>query len=809
MAIPMGEERDDDPRTYEARWRARWQADGLDRTDLDGATRPYYNLMMFPYPSAEGLHVGNTYAYTGADIHGRFQRLQGRDVFEPIGFDAFGIHSENYAIQVGRHPMELVRQNVARFRSQLERLGAQFDWSRAVDTTDPGYYRWTQWLFLQLWKGDLAYRATRAVKWCPKDLTVLADEQVLADGTCERCGTVVLERELEQWFLRITRYAERLLKGLDHLDWSASTVLAQRNWIGRSEGAYLDFPVDGEAPLQVFTTRPDTIFGATFMVLAPDHPRTLELTDPACREAVVAYIEEAERRRIAGQHAEEGPTRGVRLGRDTRHPLTGAALPLYAAEYVLSGYGTGAIMAVPGHDERDHAFARAFGLPIVEVVRGAQDVDAAAHVGQGVLVNSAEFTGTIAPDPARERVVAALEARGLARRAVQFKLRDWGISRQRYWGPPIPAVHCPTCGAVPVPESQLPVLLPFVEAFRPLGTGASPLAAVPAFVNTTCPRCGEPARRETDVSDTFLDSSWYFLRYPSADREDVAFAPEATRRWLPVDTYIGGNEHAVLHLMYARFVSMALHDLGWLDFEEPFVRFRAHGMIVREGAKMSKSRGNVVNPDAYMDRFGTDAFRLYLMFMGPFDEGGDFRDQSINGPSRFLALCLRLQRRVAAVPEPPELARARHACIQKVTLDTPQLKYNTAIAALMTYAKVLRDHPGPLPRASLDTLAQLLAPYAPHTAEELWSRLGGPYSVHRQPWPTFDPALLIDEQATVIVAIDGRRRDQLEVPAGTSAAELERLALALPRVVAHLAGRRPVRVVVVPDRQVNLVLPGA
>ncbi|HVA21426.1 MAG TPA: leucine--tRNA ligase [Candidatus Micrarchaeia archaeon] len=799
---------DDDPQVYEPKWRARWRAEGLDRTDLAGASRPYYNLMMFPYPSAEGLHVGNMYAFTGADIHGRFQRLQGCDVFEPIGFDAFGIHSENHAILVGRHPQELVRQNVARFRRQLERLGAMFDWSASVDTTDPRYYRWTQWLFLQLWKADLAYRATRRVKWCPQDLTVLADEQVLGDGTCERCGSLVLERELEQWFLRISRFTERLLRGLDRLDWSESTARAQRNWIGRSEGAHIDFPIDGAEPLRVFTTRPDTVFGATFMVLAPDHPRTEELTCPERREAVLAYLAEAERRRVAGQHLEGGPVRGVALGRSARHPLTGAEVPLFSAEYVLSGYGTGAIMAVPGHDERDHAFAIAFGLPIVEVVRGDGDVAGAAHVGRGVLVNSGDFSGIGAPDPARARLVAALEARGVGSGAVRYKLRDWGISRQRYWGPPIPAVHCPSCGPVPVPETELPVLLPYVEAFRPLGTGASPLAAATEFVDTTCPRCGEPARRETDVSDTFLDSSWYFLRYPSADRDDVAFDRELTRRWLPVDSYIGGNEHAVLHLLYSRFVTMALHDLGWLDFEEPFTRFRAHGMIVSQGAKMSKSRGNVVNPDAYMDRYGTDAFRLYLMFMGPFDEGGDFRDQSIHGPSRFLGLCFRLLARAADLPEPALLARARHACIQKVTQDTPQLKYNTAIAALMTYANVLRDHQGALPRVSLTTLAQLLAPYAPHTAEELWARLGGPFSVHRQLWPRFDPGLLVEAAVTVVVAVNGRKRDRMVVAPGTAAGELERRALELPRIAALLDGRPPARVVVVPDRQVNLVLPG-
>ena len=795
-----------DHQAIEAKWQRRWEETGLNRLDLGAAPQPYFNLMMFPYPSAEGLHVGNMYAFTGADTHGRFQRMQGLDVFEPIGFDAFGIHSENFALQVNRHPTELVAANIRNFRRQLHRLGAQFDWSRTVETTDPAYYRWTQWLFLTLWKGGLAYRARRNVKWCPQDLTVLADEQVMADGTCERCGAEVVERELEQWFLRTSNYAERLLGNLDHLDWSESTKLLQRHWIGRSEGALLDFPIDGAAPLRVFTTRADTVFGATFMVVAPDHSRTMELASPERRQQVANFVAEAARRRIAGVRESEGSTRGIALGRSARHPLTGRELPIYAAEYVLSGYGEGAIMAVPAHDARDHAFALAHGLPVVQVVSG--EPASGPHTGRGTLVNSGDFDGLAAPDPARELIVAAISERGLGRPRVTYRLRDWGISRQRYWGPPIPAIHCPVDGAVPVPEDQLPVLLPFIKDFRPLGTGESPLSRDANFLHTTCPVCGGPARRETDVSDTFLDSSWYHLRYPSTHRQDVAFDPELTRRWLPVDTYIGGNEHAVLHLLYSRFVAMALHDLGYLDFEEPFIRFRAHGMIIKDGAKMSKSRGNVVVPDDYIDRFGADAFRLYLMAMGPFSEGGDFRDTGINGPYRFLVQVFRLAERVAAVSEPADLAAARHRCIQKVTEDTPQLKYNTAIAELMKYAKRLRDLEGPVPKVALTTLALLLAPYCPHAAEELWERLGMTFSVHQQPWPKADPELLREDHVVVVVSVDGRKRDQMTVPRGTSREELERLAFSSARVNAFLDGRSVGRVVVVQDKQVNLVLAG-
>ena len=798
-----------DHRAIEAKWRQRWRDSRIYEPDLISSEEPYYNLMMFPYPSAEGLHVGNMYAFSGADAHGRFQRMQGRQVFEPMGFDAFGIHSENFALKVGRHPSDLIAGNIANFRRQLEQLGGQFDWSKTVETTDPRYYRWTQWLFLTLWKGGLAYRARRNVKWCPADLTVLADEQVMGDGTCERCGTLVVERELEQWFLRISAYTEKLLANLDWLDWSDSTKLLQRHWIGRSEGAHIDFPIDGQEPLRVFTTRPDTVFGATFMVLAPDHPRTLALAAPEQRARVATYVGEAARRRIAGVREDGERPGGVALGRIARHPLTGAEIPLYTAEYVLSGYGTGAIMAVPAHDQRDHTFASAFGLPIIPVVSG-QDSDG-AHSGAGVLMNSGHFDGLGAPDPAREVVVAALTELGLGQRQVTYKLRDWGISRQRYWGPPIPAVHCPVDGAVPVPESELPVLLPYIEDFRPLGTGESPLARDPDFYNTTCPHCGGPAKRETDVSDNFLDSAWYYLRYPSADRDDLAFDPEITRRWLPVDTYIGGNEHAVLHLLYSRFIAMALHDLGYVDFEEPFQRFRAHGMITKDGAKMSKSRGNVVVPDEYVDRFGADAFRLYLLSMGPFSEGGDFRDTGINGPQRFLNHVFRLLAQMEAngspEREPLALARARHRCIRDVTRDTPELKYNTAIAAMMTFVKHLQAAAPPVPRPAMETLALLLAPFCPHAAEEIWERLGNHYSVHQQPWPTLDESMLAQDQVVVVISINGKKRDQMEVPPGLSNAELERMALRSERVQKLLGGALPQKVFVVPDRQVNLVAP--
>ncbi len=617
-----------DPRRVERHWQGAWARTGIYETDLPGAQRPFYNLMMFPYPSAEGLHVGNLYAFTGADIYGRFMAMRGLDVFEPMGFDAFGIHSENFAITRGVHPRELTAQNVARFReTQLKRSGCRFAWSHEVDSTDPGYYRWTQWLFLQLFKAGLAVRKQAPVNWCPTDKTVLADEQVI-DGRCERCDAVVIQRELEQWFLRITAYADRLLNNLDRLDWSDRVKTAQRAWIGRSEGLQFALAVAGhpEARVEVFTTRPDTVFGVTYVVLAPEHPLVEQLTTGDYRPEVETYRAQTRTKsELERQQAARAKT-GVFLGSYAINPANDAHVPIWIADYVLASYGTGAIMAVPAHDERDWDFATAFGLPIRQVVAppaGAHAAPEHAFVEDGALVASGPFTGQSSRQ-AGERIGQWFEERGVGRRTVHYRLRDWLVSRQRYWGPPIPIVYCPRCGVVPVPDEQLPVELPEVADWLPRGTGASPLAAVPSFVNIACPTCGGPARRETDVSDNFLDSAWYFLRYPSTAFDDRPFDPELTAKWLPVDMYIGGAEHAVLHLLYGRFITMALHDLGHVPFEEPFTRFRAHGLLVKDRAKMSKSRGNVVNPDTYIDRLGADTLRMYLVFVGPYEQGGQF-----------------------------------------------------------------------------------------------------------------------------------------------------------------------------------------
>ena len=653
-----------DPIAIEARWQAWWEENGTNEPDLDAAERPFFNLMMYPYPSAEGLHVGNLYAFTGADIYGRFRRLRGDDVFEPIGYDAFGIHSENHALKVDTHPMELIPSNIRNFERMLRAAGLMTDWSRTVDTTDPRYYKWTQWIFVQLFRAGLAEKKEAAVNWCPQCQTVLANEQVIA-GLCERCDAAVEQRMLSQWFFRITEYAQRLLDNLDWIDWSETTKTAQRNWIGRSDGARLHFPLSGAEGgsdaegdsdaadrIEVFTTRPDTLFGATFMVLAPEHPLVERLTTDERRAEVEAYVRAAAAvDLVERQKTDDRDKTGVFTGGYARNPATGEDIPVWVADYVLMDYGTGAIMAVPGHDQRDFDFARQFGLSIVQVVCsraalpegadpagiGGGEAEAAfvEHTADEMLVNSGRFSGMEA-DAGGRAITQWLAERGLAAAEVNYRLHDWCISRQRYWGPPIPIIYCDSCGPQAVPEEDLPVVLPYVEDFRPTATGVSPLARDPEFYTAVCPACGADARRETDVSDTFLDSGWYFLRYPSTEFDDRPFDPERTRKWLPVSSYIGGEEHSVLHLLYSRFLTMVLHDLGHLEFEEPYDRFRKHGLLIRDGAKISKSRGNVILPDEYIARFGADTFRMYLMFLGPFQRGGDFRDSGLAGPERFL-----------------------------------------------------------------------------------------------------------------------------------------------------------------------------
>ncbi|HEV8064130.1 MAG TPA: class I tRNA ligase family protein [Acidimicrobiales bacterium] len=702
----------------EARWRERWQCDALYQLDLESvdAANVFYNLVEFPYPSAEGLHVGHIFKYSGVDAFGRYQQMRGRAVFQPIGFDAFGIHTENFALKVGEHPMPLTKRTTEAFRGQLSRGGMGWDWSRAINTSEPDYYRWTQWILARLFEAGLMYQAEAPVLWCPSCLTVLAREQTEnAGGTavCERCGTGVVEREMRQWFLRMTAYAERLLDGLDSLDWPERAKRLQRQWIGRSEGVEIDF-----GDLTVFTTRPDTLPCVTFLAVPAGHPAA-------------------------------GSTRP--------HPLTGMPVPVLAADYVIESYGTGAVMGVPAHDERDQRFASQQGLP----------------------VSSAEL-------------LAASEAAGVGRPVVRYRMRDWLISRQRYWGPPIPIVHCQVCGPKAVPEEDLPVLLPYVEDFRPTGTGLSPLASVPEFVDTTCPGCGRPARRETDVSDTFVDSSWYFLRYPSNEFSDRPWDAGRTSSLLPVDFYAGGPEHVQRHHLYARFVTMALHDLGLVGFEEPFPRIRLGGLIIKAGAKMSKSRGNVVGPDDYSSVHGSDVLRCALLFTCPWEAGGDFHDNTIAGIERFFGRAWKTITAPAVEGGGPEPLLER--TILAVGEAIEKLSFNVGLARLMELA------PTCVTDRSKKTFVKLLAPFAPHLAEELWERLGQPYSVHTSPWPVADLAVLGSAPYQIIVQVDGKVRARIEVE--PSAAEPDLVASALAAVG---SGLRPKRVVVVPGRLVNLV----
>jgi leucyl-tRNA synthetase len=750
------------------------------------------------------------------------------DVFQPIGFDAFGIHSENHALKVGIHPTELIPANIANFTRQLERAGLMVDWSRTVDTTHPSYYKWTQWVFLQLLKRGLAFKKKAAVNWCPNDKTVLANEQV-ENGRCERCGALVEQRLLEQWFFRITDYADRLLGNLDGLDWSHTTKTAQRSWIGRSEGAEIRFQVlnpledagsaavhvtaetgSGMHEVRVFTTRPDTIFGATYVVVAPEHPLLDAVTSFEQREAVAEYRALSSRQDLIARKTNKEKT-GVFTGSYAVNPATGDMMPVWTADYVLMEYGTGAIMAVPGHDERDFEFAKKFDLPIKRVVVGPDDTprtplhEAYVDDGRARLCNSQQFD-EIPVDDAKRMVTDWLESKHAAKGVVNYRLHDWCISRQRYWGPPIPVIYCDGCGTVPVPEKDLPVLLPNIPDFKPDDSGVSPLARHEEWYRVPCPTCGKPARRETDVSDTFLDSGWYFLRYPSVGRDDVAFDAAITNKWLPVNSYIGGNEHAVLHLLYSRFLTMVLHDAGHVGFDEPFTKFRAHGLIIRDGAKMSKSKGNVVNPDDYIDGWGADTFRTYLMFLGPFEEGGDFRDAGISGVKSFLGRLWISVRNAHTNGEPDrEVMRKLHQTIRKVGEDIPKLSYNTSIAAMMEYMNVVRRGERVAHRDEVEPVVKLVAPFAPHIAEELWEMLGNDTSVFDSAWPMYDATLASQETVTIAVQVGGKTRGTVAVAPDAGEAAVLAAVMADPAIAKFITGT-PKKVIFVPKRLLNVVL---
>jgi len=811
------------PAEIERKWQEHWEAEHAFHAPDDSPKPKFYNLMMFPYPSGD-LHIGHWYNASGVDTYGRFMRMRGYNVMQPMGFDAFGLPAENAAIERNIQPREWTLANIARMRQQLRRMGAIWDWDREVITCLPDYYKWTEWLFLQFYKAGLAYRTKAPANWCPTCSTTLANEQVV-DGRCERCGTLVIRKEIEQWLLKITAYADELLN-FDGLDWPEKTITMQRNWIGRSEGVEIDFTteVDGETiKIPVFTTRPDTIFGVTFFVLAPEHPLVERITTPAQRAAVDAYVLAARYETEIERLSTEKDKTGVFTGAYVTNPVSGERVPVWVADYVLMGYGTGAVMGVPAHDQRDFEFARRFGLAIREVIRPVGQTEpadpstwTAAYVDPGIMVNSGIFNGTPSEE-GKARVGAFVEEHGIGRRTVSYRLRDWLISRQRYWGAPIPIIYCPVDGIVPVPEEQLPVLLPDNVQFKP--TGESPLRYVPEFLHTTCPACGGPATRETDTMDTFICSSWYFLRYTDPHNTQQAWSPEAVARWMPVDQYTGGAEHATMHLLYARFFVKALRDMGLLHFDEPFIRLYHQGTVLGpDGQKMSKSRGNVVAPDEVVNTYGADAVRCYLMFMGPFDQGGSFQQSNIEGVWRFLNRVWTLvtetfdQTSHKERPAGDTVERARHKAIKRITEDMQQMRFNTALAGLMEYTNTLikaREtdavHTAAFRRA-LETLLVLLAPLAPHITEELWHQIGHKDSIHAQDWPSYNEAMTQEAVITVVVQVNGRVRDKLEVVAGVTEEEVQRLALASPRVQTYIGGKAVRKVVYVPDKLINIVV---
>jgi len=833
-----------DPREIEAHWQARWEADGLYRAQIDRSRPKYYALTMLPYPSGD-LHMGHWYAMSPSDARARYMRMKGYNVLFPMGFDAFGLPAENAAIKHRIHPKKWTYANIERMRAQLRSMGAMFDWEREAISSDPEYYRWTQWFFLQFYKHGLAYRAMGAVDFCPTCNTTLAREQVWGDDRhCERCGTPVIKKDLEQWFFRITRYAEELL---DHsrIDWPERVVTMQKNWIGRSEGAHVTFHTETEDPIEIFTTRPDTLWGATFMVLAPEHPLVEKVTTPDRRAEVEAYVAAAARKSEIDRTAEGKEKTGVFTGGYAINPVNGERIPIWVADYVLITYGSGAIMAVPAHDQRDFAFARKYGLEVRVVIQPpGETLDGAtmtaAMPGAGVMVNSGPFDGTPvtedkgAANPAIKAVTEWLEQKKIGHAAVNYRLRDWLISRQRYWGAPIPIVYCPKCGIVPVPEEDLPVLLPDDVEFMP--TGESPLKFHDDFRKTTCPACGGPAERETDTMDTFMCSSWYQYRYLSPSYAEGPFDPEEAAYWLPVDLYTGGIEHATMHLMYTRFFTKAMRDCGVFEptiremrragrdpnalFDEPMNALHNQGMILGEDReKMSKSRGNVVAPDDLVRQYGADAVRAYLMFGFRWDQGGPWDSQGIQGPVRWLndvwtlfAAPVSAPSRSADESAADDLRRKVHQTIKRVTDGMETFSFNTAIAALMTLKNILQDARQTLAGSAAwdearSIYLRLMAPFTPHIAEELWARNGHPYSVHTQPWPEYDPAIAAEDVITLVVQVNGKVRDRVQVPADIGEDEAKAAALATAGAQRHLDGKPPKKVIYVPKTgMVNIVV---
>jgi leucyl-tRNA synthetase len=807
-----------DPKKIEEKWNKKWLEDKTFKTADDSPKPKYYQLETFPYPSAAGLHMGHPKGYTAEDIHARYMRMRGREVLYTMGWDAFGLPTENYAIKVGKNPKEVATQNTDNFRRQVQMFGFSYDWDREIDTSSPEYYKWTQWLFIQFFKKGLAYRKDAKVNWCPKDQTVLANEQVI-DGKCERCGTEIEEREMEQWFLKITDYADRLLDDLAGLDWPEATIKRQEDWIGRSNGALLKFPIadiqiaGADAAVEVFTTRPDTLFGATYLVLAPEH-KLIDQLKPSIQNwaEMEKYRDETGHKTDRMRQETTKEKTGVELkGVRAVNPANKEEVPVWIADYVLGSYGTGAIMAVPAHDERDLEFAKKFGLPVKGVV------------SDGKLVSSGLFDGVDWQD-----AKAKITAFAGGKMKTQYKLRDWSVSRQRYWGVPIPMVHCPNCGIIPVPESELPILLPDLKNYRP--QGMPPLASSPAFINIKCPACRGDAKRDAETLDTFVDSSWYFLRYPDPHNAAAIFDKKKTEHWMPVDLYVIGAEHTVLHLLYSRFVTKFLHDEGYLSFTEPFLKLRHQGLIMgTDGAKMSKSKGNVVNPDEIVAEFGADATRLYLMFMGPFPDSTPWDAKGILGVERFLKRFWNYATELFEVKKKPDLNNtatdplkrsALHRAIKKIGEDIEAFKFNTAISALMILLNELTqvDEKGGsfvmLDNHDLEALVKIVHPFAPHMAQELWSLMGKKGYLDFEPWPAYDSALIAEENLTLVFQVNGKTKDSVSVDAAISEDDAKSMALANIKVKVAMAAAggggantaTPKRIIYVEKKLVNIVI---
>ncbi|WP_415319449.1 leucine--tRNA ligase [Clostridium perfringens] len=805
------------------KWQDKWAESGLYKFDPNKEGEKLYVLEMFSYPSGSQLHAGHWFNYGPVDSWARFKRMQGYNVFQPMGFDAFGLPAENFAIKTGIHPQDSTIKNIAKMEEQLKAMGAMFNWENEVVTCSPEYYKWTQWLFLKLYEKGLAYRKKAPVNWCPSCQTVLANEQVV-DGACERCSTEVTKKDLTQWFFKITDYADELLDKLDGLDWPEKTVAMQKHWIGKSTGSQVNFKVkDSDLNFDVFTTRVDTLCGVSYVVLAPENPLVDKIVSTEQKEAVENYKEEAKKQSDIERQSISREKTGVFTGAYAIHPLTGKEVPIWVGDYVLATYGTGAVMAVPAHDERDFAFAEKFNLPINRVIEAKDGSETnLPFCEHGILVNSGEFDGLTTAE-AKEKIVEKLASMGLGEKKVNFRLRDWLVSRQRYWGAPIPVVYCEECGIVPVPESQLPVELPYDVEFAP--DGKSPLAKSEAFVNTTCPHCGKPAKRETDTLDTFVCSSWYYLRYPDNKNTEAPFNPELINKMLPVDKYVGGPEHACMHLLYARFITKALRDMGYLNFDEPFTSLTHQGLILGpDGLKMSKSKGNTISPDDYIKEYGADVFRMYLMFGFAYTEGGAWSDDGIKSVNRFVE---RIERIIDTAREAiskgennkttmdkaeKELNYWRHNTIKSVTDDTDKLQFNTAIARMMEFINALSKYTQEKEmnlaflKDVVSDYLRLLAPFAPHFSEEQWSLLGNSYSIFNEAWPKFDPKALVKDEVEIAIQVNGKIKNKIMVSSDLDEEGIKAAALADEKIIASTEGKTVVKVIVIKGRLVNIVI---